>query len=177
MRRSVAAFVCAMLFWPAVAVAQDSTAGRPDRPPSCAAPEYRHFDFWIGDWDVTDASGAPAGRNQIEPSLGGCALFEHWMGVDGVSGRSVNIYDARRSTWHQTWVDDRGNLLVLEGTAEPDGSVVMTGTRPARDGTLITHRIRWSLQADGTVRQHWQASRNGGQTWDDFFDGTYRKRR
>ena len=34
-------------------------------------------------------------------------------------------------------------------------------------------RITWSKNADGTVRQLWESSTDGGTTWTVAFDGTY----
>ena len=47
-------------------------------PPACSSPEYRQFDFWLGEWDVSTPQGAPAGTNRVERILEGCALQEHW---------------------------------------------------------------------------------------------------
>jgi len=42
-------------------------------------------------------------------------------------------------------------------------------------GVTITDRITFTPRADGTVRQFWQASRDGGTTWTTSFDGIYRR--
>ena len=46
--------------------------------PSCTQSAYRQFDFWVGEWDVVDTRGQPAGVNRIEKTLNGCALHETW---------------------------------------------------------------------------------------------------
>jgi len=38
----------------------------------CKSAEARQFDFWIGEWRVTE-NGKLAGHNRIEPLLEGCA--------------------------------------------------------------------------------------------------------
>jgi hypothetical protein len=142
--------------------------------PGCAAPEHRQFDFWIGSWVVTEG-GAPAGRNRIEPDLKGCALFESWTAVDGSRGRSVNFYDRARGRWHQSWVDDRGGVLELDG-GWSGGSMVLEGER--RDpsgGAPARHRIAWTPNADGSVRQHWQVLKNPQREWETVFDGLYQR--
>src|SRR5436190_24339821 len=46
-------------------------------PPRCDAPEYRQFDFWAGEWDVTSAAnGSAAGTNSVTRTLDGCVLQE-----------------------------------------------------------------------------------------------------
>ena len=43
-------------------------------------------------------------------------LQEHWVGDRRRSrGSSFNHYDAARKVWHQTWVDDSGGILQLDG--------------------------------------------------------------
>ena len=32
---------------------------------ACAAPQHRHFDFWVGSWTVTDTSGNVLGVNDV----------------------------------------------------------------------------------------------------------------
>lgn len=153
---------------------EDAAAAAPS---ACATAEYRQFDFWIGEWEVS-ANGAPAGTNSIRSVHGGCALMENWQGTGagGISGSSFNIYDRATGRWHQSWVDASGNLLLLDGGLV-EGQMVLGGTRPAQDGAgLVEHRIRWTPNADGTVRQLWEASRDGGDNWTVLFDGLYRKR-
>ena len=140
----------------------------------CEAAQYRQFDFWIGDWAVT-SGGEPAGTNSIHPVHGGCALEENWQGTGegGISGSSFNIYDNATGKWHQTWVDANGGLLQLDG-GMVDGSMILGGQRPTRDGSgSATHRITWTPNADGTVRQLWEASKDEGATWSVLFDGLY----
>jgi len=55
-------------------------------------------------------------RNVPEPCLW---LAAPVCGAGGHHGTSYNIYDASRRRWHETWVDDEGLLLQLEGVAGP----------------------------------------------------------
>ncbi len=138
----------------------------------CSAPEYRQFDFWLGNWDVRTPAGKHAGTNNVTRILGGCVLQEHWSGAKGMHGTSFNIYDAATGRWHQTWVDDHGTLLTLDGQLE-DGAMVLRGETKGQDGATVTQRIAWSKLANGNVRQLWQTSRDGGGSWQVAFDGTY----
>jgi hypothetical protein len=141
---------------------------------ACAAPEHRQFDFWIGEWEVTTPDGAPAGRNRIERILGGCALRESWTGAKGGSGNSYNAYDRQNGKWHQTWVDNGGLVLRLDG-AFAGGKMVLSGETRDSSGTPVENRITWQETAPGAVRQLWETSRDG-RTWSVVFDGRYRKR-
>src|SRR5512145_790904 len=96
-------------------------------PPSCSGESHRQFDFWLGEWTVTQ-NGKPAGESRIERVLDGCALLEHWSGTSGYTGKSLNFYDRSRGVWHQTWIDHRGSPLYLEGSFA-NGRMTLTGVQ------------------------------------------------
>lgn len=163
-----------ILLAPVLVSAQESGAEPATVPGPCTASEYRAFDFWIGDWNVS-SNGQAAGTNSIQPVHGGCALQENWQGAGsgGISGSSFNIYDAATGRWHQTWVDASGTLLQLDGGLV-DGAMVLRGERPAPNGNgTALHRISWTPNPDGSVRQLWEASPDQGATWNVLFDGLY----
>lgn len=142
--------------------------------PACASAEYHQFDFWIGEWTVTAPNGQLAGTNTIDRPLGSCVLQEHWVGAHGSHGSSFNIYDAGRKVWHQTWVDDQGTLLLLDG-AYANGKMILTGPGVNQAGVAIINRITWQRQNGDPdrVRQLWETSADGGKTWQVTFDGLY----
>ena len=157
------------------ALAQEEDPAQASTPQPCSGTKYRQFDFWIGRWNVS-ANGQVAGTNSIQPILNGCVLLENWQGsgVGGLAGSSFNLYDQARDRWHQTWVDGSGTLLELNGGLKA-GNMVLSGERPAADGNGTTmHRITWSPNPDGSVRQLWEAS-SDGENWTVLFDGLYEK--
>ncbi len=151
---------------------------QPEQPPApqpCSTRNHRQFDFWIGEWNVTSGD-QHAGTNSIEVILDGCALQENWQGAGqpGLTGTSFNIYDQANDKWHQTWVDNTGTLLELDG-GMAGGTMVLSGRRPSQDGSsMVTHRITWTPNRDGSVRQLWEASGNGKE-WTVLFDGLYQR--
>lgn len=140
---------------------------------TCAAQEYRQFDFWVGEWEV-HAGGRLAGANSITREHGGCVLVERWVGVRGMTGTSLNVYLPSKNQWHQTWADSTGRLLQLYGEFQ-DGAMRLTGS--GLNGGLTLDRTTWTPNPDGTVRQLWEQSTDGGRTWSVVFDGLYRRRR
>src|SRR6266511_2744620 len=82
---------------------------------SCTAPQYRQFDFWLGDWDLVGADGQKSAEDQVVQVLGGCALQENWTGVKSGQGLSLSAYDPATRHWHQTLMDDGGAVLKIEG--------------------------------------------------------------
>ncbi|UTA47180.1 hypothetical protein L1F30_13545 [Simiduia sp. 21SJ11W-1] len=139
----------------------------------CDGPQYRQFDFWLGQWQVLRPDGRLAGYNHIQPIENGCVLHERYHTPTGYSGQSFTLFDAARSRWHQTWVDNQGGLLLLEGGLT-EGKMVLEGE--SADGQQY-HRISWSAGPDGRVRQHWQARSTGAKApdWHTLFDGYYQR--
>lgn len=140
---------------------------------ACDAPEHRQFDFWLGEWQVTVPDGKVAGTNRITREYDGCVIHEHYSTPRGYTGESLNMWDADRKVWHQTWVDNSGTLLLLEGQLV--GRQMVLEGAGTDEGRPIRHRITWTPNADGSVRQHWETGAAGGP-WKTLFDGTYRKK-
>lgn len=150
-----------ILIWPCLGAA----AG-------CTAPEYRQFDFWLGDWQVHRKDGSVAGINRVTQEYDGCVLHEHYATGRGYSGESLNTYDSSRKIWHQTWVDDSGLLLTLEGHLQ--GKNMVLEGESIQSGASSKQRITWTPNPDGSVRQLWEAE-DAGQ-WKIVFDGLYTKK-
>jgi hypothetical protein len=155
---------------PAIAQSPPAAAG----PPPCTGPEHRQFDFWLGRWEVASPAGRAQGTNEITRALGQCALRERWRGVGGMSGESLNTYDAARRVWHQTWVDDRGTVLLVDGGWR-DSAMVMEGVLPGPGGRPQRQRIRWTPRSRDEVHQVWETSDDDGSTWKTSFHGVYRR--
>jgi len=67
-------------------------------------------------------------------------IHERYVTGRGYSGESLNIYDATRKVWHQTWVDVTGLLLTLKGRWDGK-SMVLEGQSPGADGAITKQRI------------------------------------
>jgi ketosteroid isomerase-like protein len=160
----------AILFWlgGTNALAQTSNSA------SCTSPEYRQFDFWIGDWDVFESgSTTSAAHVRVDRILGGCVLREHYEDSTALVGESFTTYDTARKLWHQTWVTNRGRLLMIEGTQE-DGRMVLSGTY-YRDNQEVRVRGSW-MPMGSSVRESAVTSDDAGKTWKPWFDLSFRPR-
>lgn len=157
----------------------DSTAPGPApvsaAPPApglaCKQPEYHQFDFWVGEWSVTEHD-QPAGKSRIEAILQNCAIAEHWSGAQGSNGKSYNAYDPDLKQWQQFWVAESGTTLLLRGGLQGKAMVLEGDHHVA--GAPRRERITWTPNADGSVRQLWEQSSDGGKSWTVAFDGLYR---
>jgi hypothetical protein len=53
--------------------------------------------------------------------------------------------------------------------------MVLEGQTTGTDGQVTKHRITWTPNPDGTVRQHWESTDAKG-AWSTAFDGLYIKK-
>jgi hypothetical protein len=104
--------------------------------------------------------------------LGGCVLHEVYEQTDGLVGESYSIYDASRGVWHQSWVTNRGGLLLLDGRREGD-HIVLTGSEQGAVGASSLLRVTWWVEGTG-VRETAERSTDGGKSWKPVFDILFR---
>ena len=142
----------------------------------CAAPAYRQFDFWVGDWDVIDVQqpAVAVAHARVEVILDGCVLHEIYEARDGQTGESFSVYDASRQIWHQTWVTNSGQLLTIEGHLQ-GREMLLTGIDYLPDGKPRHVRGSWRQENDG-VREIAARSTDGGASWVPWFDLLFRPR-
>lgn len=138
--------------------------------PCKARPEFRQFDFWIGEWAPKNVQGVTVGSSSIQLILGSCIIFENWS-TPASSGKSFNLYDTRDSKWHQTWVDDKGLMTQYVGGLV-DGKMMLMSESSA-NGKKTLSRMTFSKLENGDVRQHGENSLDEGKTWTTTFDFTY----
>ncbi len=147
----------------------------------CSGPEYRQFDFWLGEWDVFNPAGQKIGTNRISAMNDGCVLFEDWRDARGGTGNSFNFYETKTKRWHQFWVNSNGNAAPLSATAAgtpmPMSGGLVDGAMRLQSppGVKPLNRWTWSKLEGGKVRQHAEQSNDDGATWTTVFDGIYVK--
>lgn len=143
----------------------------------CTTPVYHQFDFFIGDWDTYDVSDSTkiVARNHVTRMVGGCAIREVYEQSDGMLGESFSTYDAARHLWHQSWVTNRGELLLLDGGLR-GANMVFTAIEKGSDGKSSLLRGTWIPQ-QGSVRETAVRSVDGGKTWTPVFDIIFRPHR
>lgn len=140
---------------------------------NCDDKAYRQFDFWLGKWQVTTHTDKIIRHNKISLINDGCTLLEEYSTPSGYAGKSFNIYDKQHQTWHQTWVDNSGLLLQLDGKKE--GNQMILSGYSIQDDNRILNRITWTDNKNGSVRQHWEIKQSNTKTWETIFDGLYTK--
>src|SRR5215468_9584665 len=154
--------------------AGNSTQASATKPSPCSAPEFHQLDFWAGDWDVFDVdhSTTQVARVKVDRILDGCVLREDYQDNEGHQGQSFSIYDAALKAWHQSWVTNRGQLLLLDGGVHGD-EVVLSATEHLLDGKSKLIRGTWK-PVEGGVREIAVTSLDDGKSWKPWFDLMFR---
>ena len=141
----------------------------------CCTANHAQFDFWEGEWAVTNADGSKAGTNSITKIQGGCILQENWKSnTPGYTGTSNNFYNSKTKQWEQIWIDNQGGSLHLKGNRKGNQMIMRTDDQVNKEGNTFYHQITWTKNENGTVRQLWETFTKGKPVV-IAFDGTYRR--
>ena len=141
----------------------------------CCTESHKAFDFWVGEWEVTNPDGSKAGTNLIKKVQDHCILQENWIGASGNTGTSINFYNLKTGQWEQLWVDNSGTHLKLRGNRIDNQMILSSDEFLHTDGKNYVNRITWTNNSDGTVRQLWEVLENG-EVVNTAFDGLYTKK-
>lgn len=143
---------------------------------ACCTENHTEFDFWIGTWEVTNPNGTNAGENKIEKAQGNCVLTENWTSATpSYTGTSTNFYNPKTKQWEQIWVDNSGGILHLKGQKVGKQMILQTDKEINSEGKSFFHRVTWTDNDDGTVRQLWETITEGKDIAITF-DGLYRRK-
>jgi hypothetical protein len=143
---------------------------------NCASENFNAFNFWIGEWTVTNADGTMAGESTIDKIQDNCILRENWSSASGnYTGTSTNFYNIKTKQWEQLWIDNQGQSLKLKGNRVGNQMILESEAEKDAKGKLIVHKITWTANTDGTIRQKWEMITNKKDTV-VAFNGLYKKK-
>jgi hypothetical protein len=138
-------------------------------PTPCEGMEQKQFDFWIGEWDLTWPGEKPGevghGTNSIRRIMDGCIVQENFSGGESMHlrGTSVSVFDINSGRWKQTWVDNEGGYLDFVGDFKNGHMILQRET--IRNGAKILQRMVWKNISSNEMDWSWEASSDGGKTW------------
>ena len=136
---------------------------------------YQAFDFWLGEWQVTNKQGVVQGTNSITKSDDGCLIHERWTSAQGNKGYSSNYYNPITKLWAQRWVS-AGSVIEYTGGSEKPGQMSLEGMiYYQQNGLQAKFRGTWSLLEDGRVRQFFEQYNADKEEWSVWFEGFYSK--
>ncbi|MEY8848466.1 hypothetical protein AB9K26_06610 [Psychroserpens sp. XS_ASV72] len=142
---------------------------------NCCTDTHGEFDFWIGEWTVTNPDGSLAGTNRIVKIQDNCVLQENWTSAKGnFTGTSNTFYNYKTKQWEQIWIDNQGQSLHLKGNKSGNQMILKTDEETDTNGNPFYHRVTWTHNDDGSVRQYWETITNGTEI-KVAFDGLYKK--
>jgi len=143
----------------------------------CEDAEFKQFDFWLGDWDVSSAAdGTQRGSSHISREMGGCVIWENWTSAGSpYFGKSYNTWNPNLKRWEQYWVDTSAGVMFFHGQLKDNVMDYWTDDVPqAGGGTLLRHLQFFNL-GPNKVRQFSQGSNDGGHTWHTEYDLIYNR--
>ena len=106
-----------------------------------------------------------------------CVVQENFSGQASghLRGTSVSIFDANAGKWKQTWVDNEGGYLNFAGELK-DGQMILQREATQKDGTKFLQRMVWKNITANELDWSWEASRDGGKTWQVQWPIHYKRR-
>jgi len=134
-------------------------------------PEYRQFDFWVGDWEVFNPSGRLVGTNRVLLLQDGCIVEENWASARGGTGQSFNFYNPVTKRWHQSYMDNDGENWMMDGEYR-EGALRFEGFIYSPNSKTRVRMTFTSLGPD-KVRQTAETTADDGKTWTPVWDGLY----
>ena len=149
----------------------------------CSRPEFRQFDFWIGEWDVFALNGNKAGDSKISLILDSCIILEEWTSAgmfQGIryAGKSFNTWNRFLQQWQQTWVDNAGgSTAYTKGKFETNKIVFSTEPYPFSKDTIAIRRLTFFNLSTDKVRQLGEITKDNGGTWKTEYDLEYRRKK
>ena len=140
-------------------------AQQPEEP---SKEDLSKLDFWVGKWNLTWEGGT--GTNLIEKKLDGRVIQENFTATDGnykgYLGTSISTYNPNDGKWHQAWADNQGGYIDLIGIMDGDTRIFQTtNTRKLPNGKESISRMRFYDITEDAFTWDWEASTDGGETW------------
>ena len=146
----------------------------------CAAAEQKQLEFWVGEWDATwpgaKAGETAHGTNSIRRILDGCVVQENFSGGDSahLRGTSVSTFEGKSGKWKQTWVDNEGGYLDFVGEFK-NGQMILE-RETVINGAKTLQRMVWKNITPTEFDWSWEASTDGGKTWQVRWPIHYKRR-
>jgi tetratricopeptide (TPR) repeat protein len=144
--------------------------------PCMYSEKARQFDFWVGEWVVTNPQGQQVGINNVKMLEDGCIIEENWAGALGGTGKSINFFDSTTGKWRQTWVSNGGGISEFAGQYS-DGALRFEGESHLSNGQRVMRKLTFFNLGPDRVRQFSEASSDDGKNWTVNYDFTYTRKK
>ena len=139
--------------------------------------EFRQFDFWVGEWNVQDSTGAQLGESSVQRILDGCVILENWENKNsGYSGKSFNYYNANLNTWEQKWIDNQGVPIEFKGNFFPEEKALKFDGIAFENGKEVSYKLNFYSKEADYVQQQFFRYDELKKSWVLIFDGHYHRK-
>lgn len=148
----------------------------------CSKPEYRQFDFWIGEWEAFAPNGNKGGDSKISVILDSCVILEEWVSAGAqqgliYKGKSFNSYNTATKQWQQTWTDNTGNTTEFLRGEGSDGKIVYYADKVMGPKGNFMRKLTFTKLSNDRVRQLGERSDDDGKSWTTEYDLEYRRKK
>lgn len=138
------------------------------------------MDFWVGDWNLTwkDKDGnVESGLNEVQKIMDGKVIQENFRALNGASagfiGKSWTVFNVKKDTWFQTWVDNQGSYLDFTFEIE-EGKRMFIRTGQDKDGNTNYQRMVFYNIAENNFDWKWESSKDK-KAWNLLWQIHYEK--
>lgn len=148
-----------------------------ERPaPSASHGNSRQFDFWLGEWDLTQPNGGQ-GENIVTLELDSSVVQEAFNGQPAIQliGRSISVFVPRENLWKQTWVDNQGGYLDFTGGLV-EGRMILSRAAFNPEGEPIILRMVWHNITSDSLDWNWERSNDSGKSWENLWQIHYKRK-
>jgi hypothetical protein len=140
-------------------------------------PENSQLDFWKGKWDLY-SNGSQFGVSNVDTVLDGYAIQEDFVEFppDPFHGMSWTTYNSDTKKWEQTMVDNQGHHSFFIGEFK-EGEVTFIRNFKNKKGEDRIQRTTFYNILPDNFDWRFDASSDGGKTWNVFYNVHYVRRK
>ncbi len=134
---------------------------------------FRRLDFLLGRWNMLGDREQRVGTMQLTAAGGGYALRGEC--VDSSRSDTWTIfayYEPEIQNWKQLWLDERGNVLHLQGSESEEETLVFEGYLTAADGQRKQARATYAEQDSERIHLALAWTPDAGTTWESLLEAT-----
>ena len=143
--------------------------------PCTVQPEFRHLDFFVGEWDL-QIQGQSVQSTNVRLELADCIVHQDDTVQNGYQAKATHFYNAELGKWQQAYIDTRGAFALWTGEFK-DGVLTYSREAVATNGAKTSHRSTFTKIDADRIHQVYEHSTDGGKTWTTTFDAFYVRRK
>ena len=136
------------------------------------------LDFLVGDWQILDAAGRPAGASVITTlPAKGSMLSEVRTDLKGEETAMWWVNSEAAGNWKQLIVGANGLMReTLPVSKRGEWPLVLAGKYTNPDGAAASFRLSIFFVSTDESRRKLETSKDDGATWSVIFEQTYRRK-